>query len=173
MEAGGRWAEHRTLTKMRTRSQIASDARSNEKRTLLLGISIGTATARLRKAILFRLVVKCGEDICYRCGKRIETVEELSIEHKAAWMSAADPVAAFFDQNNLSFSHHACNVGAASQPNKKYATQREYKRAESARYYEKNKDRWNQIRNARRRRGIQAVAQLAERRVGDPEAAGS
>lgn len=42
----------------------------------------GTASARLKKKIMFMLIKKLGEDICYRCGNKIEDVDELSIEHK-------------------------------------------------------------------------------------------
>jgi hypothetical protein len=49
----------------------------------------GTASARLRKLVMFRLVKRLGEDICYRCACKIETVGELSIEHKEPWFDVA------------------------------------------------------------------------------------
>ena len=59
---------------------------SSRRKAETLGMSPGTAMSRLRKMILFQLVQRVGEDTCYRCGKKIESVEELSIEHKEQWI---------------------------------------------------------------------------------------
>jgi hypothetical protein len=72
-----------------------------------LGMPHGTASARLRKAILLYLLQQLGEDFCYRCGGQIETPEELSIEHKKDWQGV-DP-ALFWDLDNIAFSHRLCN----------------------------------------------------------------
>jgi hypothetical protein len=76
----------------------------------LLGEPIGTATGRLRKSIMFELIWKLDLDKCYRCGQKIKSVEELSIEHKVPWQSADDPKKAFFDLDNIAFSHLHCNT---------------------------------------------------------------
>ena len=68
---------------------------------------------RLRKQIMFRLMQKCGEDICYQCGEKIESIDTLSIEHKIPWLDSEDPAGLFFDLDNLAFSHMSCNFGAA------------------------------------------------------------
>lgn len=75
-----------------------------------LGMPIGTAMGRLRKMIMFQFVQKAGMDNCFRCGKKIETVHELSVEHKKTWLHSSDPVGLFFDLGNISFSHLKCNV---------------------------------------------------------------
>lgn len=67
----------------------------------------GTATNKLKKALLFSLVQKCKEDLCYRCGQTIETVEELSIEHKKAWENVS--IDLFWELDNIAFSHLKCN----------------------------------------------------------------
>lgn len=85
---------------------------SSSVKTRLLGEPFGTATHRLRKAVLFRLLVKHGENVCYRCGGVIDSVNDLSMEHKEPWQGAADPKATFFDLENIAFSHLRCNVGA-------------------------------------------------------------
>ena len=82
---------------------------SNQKRTALLGMSIGTASNRLRKAIMFKMAQKLDEDICFRCGNKIDNINELSIEHKEPWQSANDPIQSFFDLDNIAFSHLKCN----------------------------------------------------------------
>jgi len=81
-----------------------------EKKSKLLGVNYSTAVGRLRKAIMFDLVKQLGRDSCYRCGKKIETLREFSIEHIQPWQSAADPKDAFHNLENISFSHLACNV---------------------------------------------------------------
>ena len=78
-----------------------------------LGMNPSTASARLRKMVLWKFIVESGNDTCFRCGEKIASIDEMSIEHKQPWMSASDPVAAFFDVENIAFSHMACNSRAA------------------------------------------------------------
>lgn len=87
----------------------------NRRRAALLGMPLGTAMNKLRKAIMFSLVARLGLDTCHHCGKKIATVDEFSIEHKTPWQSASDPRLTFFDQDNIGFSHHSCNVRAAKR----------------------------------------------------------
>lgn len=74
-----------------------------------LGMNPSTASARLVKDTLWRLVVMTSNNFCYRCGKEM-TREDFSIEHKIAWLDSENPVELYFDQNNISFSHLTCNV---------------------------------------------------------------
>mgnify|MGYP001575275578 CR=1 FL=1 len=67
---------------------------------------------RLRKLIMWSLVQETGKDVCFRCGQRIETIDELSIDHKEAWRSSEDPEEAFLDPTNIAFSHLRCNTTA-------------------------------------------------------------
>lgn len=71
----------------------------------------GTAQGQLRKLVLFNLVQRLNEDVCFRCSGRIETARELSVEHKLPWLDV-DP-ALFWDLGNVAFSHLGCNAGAA------------------------------------------------------------
>jgi hypothetical protein len=71
---------------------------------------LGTTSAKLRKLVMFRLVQRLGEDTCYRCGRKIDTVGELSIEHKEPWCNI-DP-SLFWDLDNVAFSHLSCNAGS-------------------------------------------------------------
>lgn len=80
---------------------------SNNKKTEQLGMPFGTASARLKKMILFNFLQRLGEDICYRCNKKIEQVEDLSIEHKKSWLNVSSDL--FWDLNNIAFSHLVCN----------------------------------------------------------------
>lgn len=72
-----------------------------------LGMPHGTATSKLRKIILFNFAQRLKEDICFKCGKQIETVDELSIEHKLPWEGRSTSL--FWDLNNITFSHLKCN----------------------------------------------------------------
>lgn len=74
---------------------------------------IGTATARLRKSLLFEFAKRLELDTCYRCGEKIQNIEEFSIEHIRSWQWSNDPVQMFFDLSNIAFSHLVCNVSAA------------------------------------------------------------
>lgn len=101
-------------------------------RERLLGMPYGTACAKLRKSILFDLVVRCGLNICFRCKEAIDTVADLSIEHKDSWFLSQDPLAAFFSLENISFSHHGCNCGAIARPLRKFASKEESLAAQRA-----------------------------------------
>ena len=85
----------------------------NVTKSNFLGMPAGTAAARLRKKILFHLLQRLHEDVCFQCGKKIETAEELSIEHKLPWLHK--DVALFWDLTNIAFSHSRCNSLAAKR----------------------------------------------------------
>ena len=67
----------------------------------------GTAANRLRKSLLFKYVKLADHHICYRCGKEMESADEISIDHKKMWLYE-DP-ALFWDLDNIAFSHMRCN----------------------------------------------------------------
>jgi hypothetical protein len=81
---------------------------ANEAKTIELGVPFGTACARLRKQVMFKLVQETGQDECHKCGLVIESVEELSIEHKEPWQGVSPDL--FWDLDNIAFSHRRCNV---------------------------------------------------------------
>lgn len=81
---------------------------SNKKKSATLGMPHGTAVNQLRKKILFHLLKKLNEDICFACDKKIETVDELSIEHIKPWEGISAEL--FWDLDNIAFSHLKCNV---------------------------------------------------------------
>lgn len=101
----------------------------DERKKKLLGMPLGTASARLLRSILFDCVQRLGENTCFRCEKEILSVDEFSIEHKEAWLGHAAPVDAFFNLDNISFSHKACNYGASGKTRRKFATRKEWETA--------------------------------------------
>ena len=80
----------------------------NEKKSKQLGMPLGTATAKLRKMVLFTILSKHKENYCYRCGQEITSCDDLSMEHKIAWLDN-DPDL-FWDLDNIAFSHLNCNI---------------------------------------------------------------
>ncbi|RPJ69204.1 MAG: hypothetical protein EHM20_16665, partial [Alphaproteobacteria bacterium] len=70
--------------------------KNNEKKSKQLGMPIGTATAVLRKNILFSLIKQLELDVCFQCGEKIESVDNLSIEHKVPWLDSENPTELFF-----------------------------------------------------------------------------
>jgi hypothetical protein len=80
---------------------------SNESKARTLGMPHGTASNRLRKILLFHQLKKHGENICVRCWKLIESVDDLSIEHLKPWEGISADL--FWDLNNVRYSHLYCN----------------------------------------------------------------
>ena len=74
-----------------------------------LGMPWGTANNRLRKSIMFKYIKMAGDDICFRCEKVIERIEDLSIEHKLSWQGVSTQL--YWDLDNIAFSHLSCNTG--------------------------------------------------------------
>lgn len=89
------------------------DIKKNTKKSEQLGMPHGTANARMRKIVLFDLLKRHNENVCFQCGKEIETVEELSIEHKKPWLDV--DVKLFWDINNIGFSHLHCNCSVSTR----------------------------------------------------------
>lgn len=77
------------------------------KKAAQLGMPYGTAVHRLRKTVLFHLLQRLGEDMCFRCGERIESSDALSMEHRQPWLD--NDMARFWDINNITFAHLTCN----------------------------------------------------------------
>jgi len=90
---------------------------NNQNKYNLLGEPIGTASNKLKKAILFNLARKLGLDICFHCNEKIESVDNFSIEHKIPWQSSRNPIESFYDLDNIAFSHLHCNISSARKNN--------------------------------------------------------
>lgn len=55
-------------------------AHANARKEKQLGMSFGKACHRLRKMVMFHLLVRLGENVCFRCGEIILSLDELSLE---------------------------------------------------------------------------------------------
>ncbi len=92
-----------------TRSNYnTSMANQNQiRKSQSLGMNFSTADYRLKKMILFSLLERHHENICYRCDLPIRSVDDLSVEHKEPWLDV--DASLFWDLDNIAFSHHKCN----------------------------------------------------------------
>lgn len=81
---------------------------SSKRKSEFLGMPFGTATARLKKMILFSLLQKFQIDSCYVCNEKIDRIQDLTIEHILPWEGR--DVSLFWDLNNIAFSHIRCNI---------------------------------------------------------------
>ena len=73
------------------------------RKSAFLGMPHGTACNRLRKMVLFNLLQRHGENICFKCSETIEHADDLSIEHKEPWEGVS--VELFWSLENIAFSH--------------------------------------------------------------------
>ena len=92
-----------------------SNEKLNKKRDIQLGMDHGKARNILSRSIMFDFSKRLGLDVCFQCGKKIETLRELSIEHKTAWLDSDNPPKLYFDLNNIAFSHLSCNSAAGAK----------------------------------------------------------
>lgn len=120
-----------------------------DKRQQQLGMNHSTAQQRLVKDTLFRLAVASGYK-CHQCDGELVR-ETFSVEHKTPWLNASNAKELFFDQNNIAFSHHHCNVMAARRPHKKYFSV-EDKRIAVCGYNQKSRAKLGRVYSAEDRR---------------------
>ena len=86
------------MTKSReTKKQIA------EK----LGMSLGAAERKLRKAVIYELALQLKKNVCLECDLEISDPEDFSVVHVEEWGDGPS----FFDLANVAFSHASCRAG--------------------------------------------------------------
>lgn len=80
---------------------------TQKAKTFQLGMPFATARQRLIKALLFDAVCKLNQNVCFKCSKQIEKIEDFTIEHKQPWLHVSADL--FWNLNNIAFSHFGCN----------------------------------------------------------------
>lgn len=80
----------------------------SDKKKMQLGMNPSTASNRLVKDVLWKLIQQTGQSTCCKCGELMSR-ETFSIEHVTPWLDSSDPVGLYFDLDNVSFSHLRCN----------------------------------------------------------------
>ena len=101
---------------------------SKDKKKEQLGVAYGTAANRLRKSLLWDYVCKAGDNVCFQCGELIESIDDLSIEHKEPWLDSGDPKGLFFSLDNIAYSHLSCNCAAGKRVKHDCGSYASYKR---------------------------------------------
>ncbi len=127
----------------------------SNKKSEVLAMAVGTAGWKLRKIILFDLLKRHNENVCFRCNEPIDNIDELSIDHKVDWLNAPNAKELFWDINNIAFSHLRCNAGAGGggkisaelrrkSPRERKQYQRDYRQSDKYRSYRRKyeKDRY-------------------------------
>ena len=72
-------------------------------------LGIPSAQTQLYRRLLFWLAAQAGLLECFRCHENIKRWEDFSIDHKEPWRFASDPIEAYFNSDNIAFSHLGCN----------------------------------------------------------------
>lgn len=111
--------------------------KQSEKMASQLGMPLGTASARLKKMLMFELVKELGKDACFHCGEKILTVKEFSVEHKIPWLD--NDVGLFWDMKNISFSHLVCNTTKGVTD--RYLNKKQLRKIRNKKYYDNNRDK--------------------------------
>lgn len=93
---------------------------SNKRKSEFLGMPHGTAANKLKKNILFSLLVHIDMHHCYVCGDEIGSADDLSIEHIEPWLDRENGVELFWDLENIAFSHKTCNRPHTKRNGKSY-----------------------------------------------------
>ena len=96
-------------------SNIGDTLGNSKKKKKMLGEPFGTANGKLRKSILFDLVVSTNQNVCYQCGEVIDSIDDFSVEHKTPWQNSGSPIQLFYDLDNIAFSHLKCNCLASNR----------------------------------------------------------
>jgi len=78
---------------------------SKNKKSEALGMPIGTANSKLKKKLLFDLLIQCGYNSCSKCFEQISNPSNLSVEHKQQWIKNPE---LFWNLNNVSINHRKC-----------------------------------------------------------------
>ncbi len=90
---------------------------SDKKLENVLGMKIQTAKGKLERLMILDAYRKLGMGNCHRCGFSIDSVEEMSIEHKRSYGgNVAKGIESnpdlFWDLDNICLSHYWCNCSA-------------------------------------------------------------
>lgn len=81
---------------------------SQQRKANVLGMPFGTACYKLSRMVMFHLLQRHAENVCLKCGETIESPDQLTIEHKEAWLASG--AASFWDMGNIAFAHSHCNL---------------------------------------------------------------
>ena len=81
----------------------------SKSKSLALGMNFSTARQKLTRDLLWREIVRSGQNICHMCGQEMSR-DDFHISHIDPWMDSDSPSDSFFDLDNVSYAHARCNV---------------------------------------------------------------
>jgi 5-methylcytosine-specific restriction endonuclease McrA len=90
----------------------------SKRYSAMLGMDVSNALRKLARKMLFVFAEELGRTTCCRCGKRIETFQEMSLDHLENWIGHADAPKVFWDLANVRLAHVRCNVAEAGKRKK-------------------------------------------------------
>jgi len=71
-----------------------------------LGMPLGTAKSKLQKNLIWKLLLRSGDNVCEYCEDWIRTPADMAITHAESWLDN-DP-SLFWDYDNVAFMHPEC-----------------------------------------------------------------
>jgi len=93
----------------------------NKQKESQLGMKLCQARTLLHRKLIFSLIEKSDQNLCFKCSRPM-TENNYSIEHRDEWLYADDPVKAYFNMDNIAFSHRKCNKGNRGRGSKSKTT---------------------------------------------------
>ena len=85
--------------------KVTKSKDSKRRKAEILGMPVGTAERKLRKALIHELARQAGKNFCRWCRLEIEEPDELAIIHVEDWEESPDR---YFDLGNVALSHASC-----------------------------------------------------------------
>lgn len=71
-----------------------------------LGMPVGTARSKLHRNLIWKLLLRHGENLCAHCDDWISNPEELAITHFEPWLDNEPSL--FWEYDNVAFMHRTC-----------------------------------------------------------------
>lgn len=125
-----------------------------DKKKMQLGMNPSTASGRLVKDVLWKLIQQTGQSNCCKCGEPMSR-DTFSIEHVTPWLDSDDPVGLYFNLDNVAFSHLSCNISDARKLRAICGTDSKYNtgcRCESCKKAKSNRVKSNGTHTSEKRR---------------------
>ena len=66
---------------------------------------------KIARILLLKYATELGKNFCFRCGRIISSIEEMSVDHI---VPISVNLSLVFDADNLTLSHLSCNIGVKS-----------------------------------------------------------
>lgn len=115
---------------------IKNSHSKSSKGRMIGNVPYHKAYDKMRNIIFFETFKKSGKNICCRCGNKIETCKEFTLDHVIPWRNKPkeEALKLLVDKDNIKFAHKQCNVndtqisksgywGVTQHPQEQYKSQ--------------------------------------------------